>query len=184
MKPVFDPNMRYVCPNAWELYIFSGTCCWHVKCQVGYPSAQHAANILCNELISICNLWSSQRDDGVFLKACYLYQCVFMTLWNVLNVAAEHVCSYLLTLVPRLRIFLPWRWSRYVPPKRRFTQEIHGAISQKTAFFIFHRPFYTLGIFDCYTKTCSMWCPRRSRTYADEEWSCSECWLDFGAVIG
>jgi hypothetical protein len=39
-------------------------------------------------------------------------------------------------LVPRSWIFLPWRWKRYVPPKRRFTQDIHGATSQNTAFFI------------------------------------------------
>jgi hypothetical protein len=31
---------------------------------------------------------------------------------------------------------LPWRWRRYVPPKRRFIQYLHGATSQKTAFFI------------------------------------------------
>jgi hypothetical protein len=43
----------------------------------------------------------------------------------------------LLTLVPRSRIFLPWRLRRYVPPKRRFTHHLHGATSQKTAFFIF-----------------------------------------------
>jgi hypothetical protein len=43
---------------------------------------------------------------------------------------------HLLTLVPRSRIFLPWRWRRYAPPKRRFTQDIHGATSQKTAFLI------------------------------------------------
>jgi hypothetical protein len=36
----------------------------------------------------------------------------------------------------RSRIFLPWIWRRYVPPKRRFTQDLHGATSQKTAFFI------------------------------------------------
>jgi hypothetical protein len=33
------------------------------------------------------------------------------------------VCSHLLTLVPRSRTFLPWRWRRYVPPKRRLTQD-------------------------------------------------------------
>jgi hypothetical protein len=44
-------------------------------------------------------------------------------------------CSQL-TLVPRSRIFLPWRWRRYVLPKRRFTQYLHGATSKKTAFFI------------------------------------------------
>jgi hypothetical protein len=30
---------------------------------------------------------------------------------------------------------LPWRWRRYVPPKRRLTAFLHGATSQKTAFF-------------------------------------------------
>jgi hypothetical protein len=45
------------------------------------------------------------------------------------------VCSHLLTLVPRSRIFLPWRWRRYVPPKRRFTQILHSTTSQKRAFF-------------------------------------------------
>jgi hypothetical protein len=42
--------------------------------------------------------------------------------------------SHLLTLVPRSRIFT-LKWRRYVPPKRRFTQDPHGATSQKTAFF-------------------------------------------------
>jgi hypothetical protein len=43
---------------------------------------------------------------------------------------------HLLTLVPRSRIFLPRRRRRYVPPKRQITQDLHGATSQKTAFFI------------------------------------------------
>jgi hypothetical protein len=45
------------------------------------------------------------------------------------------VCSHLLTLVPRSRIFLPWRWRRNVPPKRRLTQDLHSTISHKTTFF-------------------------------------------------
>jgi hypothetical protein len=28
-----------------------------------------------------------------------------------------------------------WRWRRYIPPKRQFTQVLHSATSQKTAFF-------------------------------------------------
>jgi hypothetical protein len=44
--------------------------------------------------------------------------------------------SNLPTLVPRSRIFLAWRWRWHVPQKRRFTQDLHGATSQKTAFFI------------------------------------------------
>jgi hypothetical protein len=47
------------------------------------------------------------------------------------------VCSHLLTLVPGSRIFLPWRLRRYILPKRRFTQNVHGATSQKAAFIIF-----------------------------------------------
>jgi hypothetical protein len=48
----------------------------------------------------------------------------------------ETACCHLHTLVPLSRIFLPSRWRRYILPKRRFTQDIHGATSQKTAFFI------------------------------------------------
>jgi hypothetical protein len=48
----------------------------------------------------------------------------------------EPNCSHLLTLVPRWWIFLPWRLRRYVTPKRWLTQDLHGATSQKTAFFI------------------------------------------------
>jgi hypothetical protein len=32
--------------------------------------------------------------------------------------------------------FLPWRWRRHVPPKRRFIINPHGATSQRMAFFI------------------------------------------------
>jgi hypothetical protein len=35
-----------------------------------------------------------------------------------------------------LRIFLPWKWRLYIPPKRRFTQDVHGATYQNTAFSI------------------------------------------------
>jgi hypothetical protein len=46
------------------------------------------------------------------------------------------IYSHLLTLVPRSRICLPWRWRRHVPPKRRFTPDLNGDTSRKTAFFI------------------------------------------------
>jgi hypothetical protein len=37
----------------------------------------------------------------------------------------------------RLSGFLiPWKWRWYVPPKRRLIKHLHGATSQKTAFFI------------------------------------------------
>jgi hypothetical protein len=34
-----------------------------------------------------------------------------------------------------LQLHLPWRWKRYFPPKRRLTQDLHSATSQKTTFF-------------------------------------------------
>jgi hypothetical protein len=43
--------------------------------------------------------------------------------------------SHLLMLVPHSWIFLSWRWGRYIPPKQKFTQDLHGATSQKMAFF-------------------------------------------------
>jgi hypothetical protein len=58
----------------------------------------------------------------------FLYSWVFAT--------GGSVCSHLLTLVPRSRIFLSWRWRLYFPPKHRFTQDLHGATSQKRACFI------------------------------------------------
>jgi hypothetical protein len=42
---------------------------------------------------------------------------------NITAIIPREVCSHLLTLVPRSPIFLPWRWRRYVPPKRRFEQD-------------------------------------------------------------
>jgi hypothetical protein len=65
---------------------------------------------------------------GILPLSLFLYSWLFLT--------GGSVCSHLLTLVPRSRIFLPWRWRRYVPPKCRLTQDLHGATSQKTTFFI------------------------------------------------
>jgi hypothetical protein len=52
------------------------------------------------------------------------------------------VCSHMLTLVLRSQIFIPWIWKRHIPPKRRFTQDLHGATSQKTALFLLKLIFY------------------------------------------
>jgi hypothetical protein len=63
------------------------------------------------------------------LLSLFLYSCCFLT--------GGSFCSHLLTLVTRSRIFLPWRWRRYVPPRRRLTHDLHSATSQKTTLFIF-----------------------------------------------
>jgi hypothetical protein len=33
--------------------------------------------------------------------------------------------------LPHSWIYLPWRWRRYVPPKRQFTQDVHGATPRR-----------------------------------------------------
>jgi hypothetical protein len=63
-----------------------------------------------------------------FLPFLFLYRWVFST--------GGSVCSHQITLVPRSRIFLPWGWRRDLPPKSQFTQDLHGATSQKTAFLV------------------------------------------------
>jgi hypothetical protein len=61
-----------------------------------------------------------------YSPSLFLYSWLFPT--------GGSVCSHLLTLAHRSRIFLPWRWRRYVAPKRRLTQDLHSATSQKTTF--------------------------------------------------
>jgi hypothetical protein len=38
--------------------------------------------------------------------------------------------------------FLLWRWRQYIPPKRRFTQDLHSTTSQNTAVFIIQMIWY------------------------------------------
>jgi hypothetical protein len=85
------------------------------------------------------------------MAVIYSFEMFVMNCKAIRNLSQKTTCKiwgfhggdyeecHLLTLVSRARIFLPWRWRRYVPPKRRFAQDLHGATSQKTAFFIVYR---------------------------------------------
>jgi hypothetical protein len=71
---------------------------------------------------------------------CYLQHCLKSKLFrkspNTYIGLYDHrqvLTIQLLTLF----LALPWRWRRYIPPKRRFSQDPHCAASKKTAFFIF-----------------------------------------------
>jgi hypothetical protein len=55
--------------------------------------------------------------------------------WEITSTGSS-IYSHLPMLGLRSRILLPWRWRRYVPPKRWSTQDLHSATSQKTTFFI------------------------------------------------
>jgi hypothetical protein len=74
------------------------------------------------------------RKEPVHMKQHFFPQAHIASIFRVEKSASESAAF--LTLVPHSRIFLPWRWRRYVPPTCRFTQDLHGATSQKTTFFI------------------------------------------------
>jgi hypothetical protein len=76
--------------------------------------------------------------NAIFWDVVLCRSCVNRRFAGLYRLHLQGGCSHLLTLVSLTRIFLPWRWRRYVPPKRQFTQDLHSATSQKTAFLIFH----------------------------------------------
>jgi hypothetical protein len=53
-----------------------------------------------------------------------------------LNMPPGTCLSTWCTLVSCSAYFLPWRWKRCVPPKRRLTYGLHGSIPQRMATFI------------------------------------------------
>jgi hypothetical protein len=61
-------------------------------------------------------------------------------LWTLLSSGMWRIKSRISLLVfrrnvlPRSRIFLPWRWRRYVPPKHLFTQDLHGVTLQQAVY--------------------------------------------------
>jgi hypothetical protein len=77
----------------------------------------------CTKLWQDCKIWDFHCGD---YEECLVLGCAPCS--SCVN------CSHLLTLLPRSWICLPWRWRRYVPPKRPFIQELRGTASQKTTF--------------------------------------------------
>jgi hypothetical protein len=51
------------------------------------------------------------------------------------DVSEERIASIFRVEKSSLVDFLPWRGKRYVTSKRQFTQDLHGATSQKAEFF-------------------------------------------------
>jgi hypothetical protein len=101
-------------------------------------------NVLCC-LCTVNSIWCSCKGGthGLFpvpscSKLLLLRRVPSPGMWRCVDLVwvDVSVCSHLLTLVPRSRIILPCRWRRYIPPKSRFTQDLHSSTSQKTAFFI------------------------------------------------
>jgi hypothetical protein len=87
------------------------------RCRCRESNRELSAKTNQNRDLQNQSIWGFQGGD---YEECHLLGCG----------------NHLLTLVPHSRIYLPWRWSRYVPPKRRFTQYIHDATSQKMVFFL------------------------------------------------
>jgi hypothetical protein len=66
-------------------------------------------------------------------------------MWRRVGLVRKYVTEELVTSIFRAEILeskemfqhLASRWRRHVPPKRRFRQDPHGAISHKTVFYNF-----------------------------------------------
>jgi hypothetical protein len=76
-------------------------------------------NIFTSSTFISYRTWCSHSDR---------YECCHLP-----GYSADRCLATCCTQVPCSADFLPWRWRWYVPPKRRFTYGLHGAIPQKTA---------------------------------------------------
>jgi hypothetical protein len=104
---------------------------------------EHSEQYFTSDLLVLCTIsyqWEALTPPH--LKCWYgspmdEETCSRFMILITLSIGKCIFACYLLTLVLRSRIFLPWRWRRYDPPKRRFNRLLlHGATPQKTAFFI------------------------------------------------
>jgi hypothetical protein len=86
------------------------------------------SSLLYFKTIHILSLMLYKKKNSVFWDVAPCISCMHR------RFGGPH--RHLLTLVPRSRIFLLWRRRRYVPPKRRFKQDLHSATAQKATFFI------------------------------------------------
>jgi hypothetical protein len=67
---------------------------------------------------------------GVFFRPVFAATTASKLICSISLFAPAHAGSSLADFL------LPSRWRRYVPPKHRLTQYLHGATSQNTVFFI------------------------------------------------
>jgi hypothetical protein len=85
--------------------------------------------------VALCSSGVNRRFGGTYpllvSHVAYIPSHSVRFLYSWLFPTGGSVCSHLATRVLRSPIFLPWRWRRYVPPKRRLTQELHSATSSQ-----------------------------------------------------
>jgi hypothetical protein len=84
---------------------------------------------------------SAHKNNAVFWDAASCISCINRRFGGMYRLYLQDrrirdLGTSVSRWLQRSRIFLPWRWRRYIPPKRRLIQDLHGATSQKTAFFI------------------------------------------------
>jgi hypothetical protein len=88
----------------------------------------------CHNSVARIRLVKTENPSACATVNCNVCRMPSSGMWRRVDivwtdVSEERIASifHLLTLVPRSRIFLHWRWMRYVPPKHRFTQDLYGA---------------------------------------------------------
>jgi hypothetical protein len=85
-------------------------------------------------------LTSSNRTHCIWFEALTAVIMKSTVFWDITPCSPLsvkwHPAYRLLSRWFLARLILPWRWSRYVPPKRRLTMNgLHGVISQKIELF-------------------------------------------------
>jgi hypothetical protein len=110
----------------------------HKQVAAGWATSQMSSPPIEEHYIRFEVFTAMTMKNAIFWVVAPCTSCVNQCFRGMYCLHLHHssVCSHLLTLVPRLQIFLPWRWRRYIPPKCRFKQDLHGSTSKKTAFFI------------------------------------------------
>jgi hypothetical protein len=93
--------------HRWSMFLTQQKRNWN---QVGF---EVLTAVVLNVAIASCSPYTNRRFGGKYQLHLHWVTCC--------------------TLVSCLADFRSWRWRLYVPPKRRFTYELHGTISQKMA---------------------------------------------------
>jgi hypothetical protein len=100
----------------------------HFNNQVKHLSKRYAATSMV--LVRYCRINKILHHSGStrYIWIDIVRSEVFTTMKNAVfwNVAPCWSCVNV-CLETRSQIFLTWRWRRYVPPKRRFTQDLDGS---------------------------------------------------------
>jgi hypothetical protein len=127
----FDPENGGDLCSSETSFCLRTTQCYNPQYRTLYSDLSENLRSKWMQFMNASEQCNSIKGGFLILRTCLL--ACFILLFDIITFSSQppaHAGS------PLSRIFLPWRWRRYVLPTRLFTQDPHGATSQKTAFFI------------------------------------------------